>query len=177
MSELEAKRLMRAIPNPGKGILDGDDAITYQAKLEQLMYETELAYARNVMLMKYGVGGQMYTADQIMADMNQDSGIKAYGDDGKPTGQNMRGAANGKVLDVGLEDTETFLRGQWEQRKQQAMASGYNDAQAEALASQSMQEEFKFSGKREAPTGGGQDEEYEQYDPNPQGASMGIIPR
>jgi hypothetical protein len=47
MSIPEAQRIMQQVPNPGTGIFDGDDPVTYRAKLSDALDQTRLALARN----------------------------------------------------------------------------------------------------------------------------------
>lgn len=46
MSIPEAQRITQQVPNPGTGIFDGDDPITYRAKLNDVIDQTRLALAR-----------------------------------------------------------------------------------------------------------------------------------
>jgi hypothetical protein len=136
MSEAETDRLMRTIPNAGAGIFDGDGPMGYLSKLDTLMYETQLGYARNVMLMNYGVReGRPYTEDEILADMNQ-----------KTRGSKLRGRADGTVLGFSTEDTENFLHQQWNQRRSMKMAEGWSEAEAEQWATKDIQNEFQTTG-------------------------------
>ena len=52
MSIPEAQRILSQVPNAGTGILDGDDPITFKAKLDDVMKQTRLAVARNAYLKK-----------------------------------------------------------------------------------------------------------------------------
>lgn len=55
MSEAEADRLTQAMPNPGKGLLDGDDPISFEAKLKGALRQANLANIRYAMLLKKGL--------------------------------------------------------------------------------------------------------------------------
>lgn len=57
MSEAEAARLMRAMPNPGVGIFDGDSPTEFKAKLDNAVRTAQLAYARDAYLRKNGFAG------------------------------------------------------------------------------------------------------------------------
>ena len=52
MSNPEAARIMQQAPNPGTGIFDGDDPITYRAKMKDATDQTRLAVARRAWLKK-----------------------------------------------------------------------------------------------------------------------------
>jgi hypothetical protein len=52
MSNPEAARIMQQVPNPGTGIFDGDDPITYRAKMKDATDQTRLAVARRAWLKK-----------------------------------------------------------------------------------------------------------------------------
>lgn len=57
MSEAEAQRLMRAMPNPGTGLWDGDSPTEFRSKMESVIRQTKLAYARMSYLRKGGFAG------------------------------------------------------------------------------------------------------------------------
>lgn len=46
MTEAEAKRIMKGMPNPGDGLLNGDSPTEYQAKLESVLRELDKTVAR-----------------------------------------------------------------------------------------------------------------------------------
>jgi len=52
MSIPEAQRITQQVPNPGTGIFDGDDPVTYRSKLNDVLDQTRLALARNAWLKK-----------------------------------------------------------------------------------------------------------------------------
>ena len=52
MSLPEAARISQQVPDPGTGILDGDDPITYRAKMQDALDQTRLAVARRAWLKK-----------------------------------------------------------------------------------------------------------------------------
>lgn len=52
MSIPEAQRILSQVPNAGTGILDGDDPITFKAKLDDVIKQTTLAVARQAWLKK-----------------------------------------------------------------------------------------------------------------------------
>jgi hypothetical protein len=55
MSEKEADRIRKAMPDPGEGILDGDDPISFKAKLDNTMKKCKLAIVRYQMLLSKGL--------------------------------------------------------------------------------------------------------------------------
>lgn len=57
MSEAEAARLTRAMPNPGTGIFDGDSPTEFKAKMDNAVRMSQLAFARNSFLRKQGFQG------------------------------------------------------------------------------------------------------------------------
>jgi len=52
MSNPEAARIMQQVPNPGTGIFDGDDPVTYRAKMQDALNQTRLAIIRRAWLKK-----------------------------------------------------------------------------------------------------------------------------
>jgi len=55
MSEPEANRLRRAVPDPGDGIFDGDDPVTFLRKLDSVLGELNAANARAQTALEQGV--------------------------------------------------------------------------------------------------------------------------
>lgn len=55
MSEKEAERLTRGMPNPGQGLLDGDSPSEFRAKLEDVIAELRMAAARYHYIKKNGI--------------------------------------------------------------------------------------------------------------------------
>lgn len=55
MSELEAKRLMKAMPTPGMGLFDGDSPTEFRTKLKGVMKSLDRVTARNNYVAKYGL--------------------------------------------------------------------------------------------------------------------------
>ena len=55
MSELEAKRLMKAMPNPGIGMFDGDSPTQFKTKLDGVMQNLDRVIARNNYIQKHGL--------------------------------------------------------------------------------------------------------------------------
>lgn len=66
MSEAEAARLMRAMPNPGVGIFDGDSPTEFKAKLDNAIRSAQLAYARNAYLRRNGFAGTAEEAARMV---------------------------------------------------------------------------------------------------------------
>jgi len=54
MSEMEAQRILRGMPNPGQGIIDGDSPTEFKAKLDDAMKQTKMALARYTYIKKNG---------------------------------------------------------------------------------------------------------------------------
>ena len=55
LSEMEAKRIMAAAPNPGQGIFDGDSPTQFKAKMDAAINELTLANARSIYAAKVGI--------------------------------------------------------------------------------------------------------------------------
>ena len=55
MSELEAKRLMKAMPNPGMGLFDGDSPTQFKTKLNGVMKSLDRAIARQNYVLNHGL--------------------------------------------------------------------------------------------------------------------------
>ena len=55
MSAAEADRLMKAMPNPGTGLFDGDSPTEFKTKLDGVMRNLERAIARNSYVQKQGL--------------------------------------------------------------------------------------------------------------------------
>jgi hypothetical protein len=55
MSELEAKRLMKAMPSPGLGMFDGDSPTEFKTKLSGVMESLDRVIARNNYVAKHGL--------------------------------------------------------------------------------------------------------------------------
>lgn len=62
MSIPEAERIMRAMPNPGQGVFDGDGPTEFQAKLGAAVRSSQLALARYNYLKKSGFPGTVEEA-------------------------------------------------------------------------------------------------------------------
>jgi hypothetical protein len=54
MSEKEAERLMKGMPNPGQGMFDGDSPTEFKAKMDDVMSELRMAAARLNYVRKHG---------------------------------------------------------------------------------------------------------------------------
>jgi hypothetical protein len=55
MSEAEAQRILRGMPNPGQGLLDGDSPTEFKAKLDDAMRQTRLSLARYEYIKRNGI--------------------------------------------------------------------------------------------------------------------------
>jgi hypothetical protein len=66
ITEQEAKRLTKALPNPGTGIFDGDDPIDFESKMRDVMEEAKLSIARYNYLLANG-----WTDQQIVGSIKK----------------------------------------------------------------------------------------------------------
>lgn len=66
VTESEMKRILREIPNPGTGVMDGDDPITFKAKMDQTIKMANLGIARMYYMRKNGFGGDVNEAEKAM---------------------------------------------------------------------------------------------------------------
>ena len=76
MSEQEAQRILRGMPNPGQGLFDGDSPTEFKAKLDDAMKQTRMAVARGAYLKRQGMSledglGKGVTIDRMPALMNE----------------------------------------------------------------------------------------------------------
>jgi hypothetical protein len=76
MSEQEAQRILRGMPNPGQGIFDGDSPTEFKAKLDDAMKQTKQAVARLAYLKRNGMSledglGKGVTLDRMPQLMNE----------------------------------------------------------------------------------------------------------
>lgn len=55
MSEPEAQRILRGMPNPGQGVFDGDSPSEFKAKLEDSIKQTKMAVARLAYIKRKGM--------------------------------------------------------------------------------------------------------------------------
>jgi hypothetical protein len=55
MSEPEAQRILRGMPNPGQGITDGDSPTEFKSKLDDAMKQTKMALARYEYIKRNGM--------------------------------------------------------------------------------------------------------------------------
>jgi hypothetical protein len=70
MTNAEAARIMRAMPNPGEGIFDGDSPVQFKSKLDAAVYNSKLAIARYNYMRANGFTGN---ADEAARKMTLDS--------------------------------------------------------------------------------------------------------
>lgn len=66
MTNAEADRIMKAMPNPGAGIMDGDDPVSFKAKLDVAIRDAKHSIARYNFLRTQGFKG---TVEQAAAAM------------------------------------------------------------------------------------------------------------
>jgi hypothetical protein len=71
MSHNEAKRIMKAIPNPGDGFLSGDSPSEYQGKLDQAIKRSERSHARLQYINKHGL---KIITDKVMSEDPNETG-------------------------------------------------------------------------------------------------------
>ena len=79
MSEFEAKRLRKAIPDPGDTLFGGDDPITFKAKLDSAMREIAKAKARYTYYLNKGIQNvgemsRLTPLDTMPVAVNQETG-------------------------------------------------------------------------------------------------------
>ena len=80
MSEAEAKRILRGMPNPGQGLFDGDGPKAFKAKLDGVMKQAKLAEARLVYLKRNGMsltdasGREIVPLERMPSLMNERAG-------------------------------------------------------------------------------------------------------
>lgn len=55
MSNAEAERILKGMPNPGQGIFDGDDPVSFKAKLDDTIKAAKLAAARLTYIKRNGL--------------------------------------------------------------------------------------------------------------------------
>lgn len=55
MSEQEAQRILRGMPNPGQGLFDGDSPTEFKAKLDDAMKQTKMSLARYEYIKRNGM--------------------------------------------------------------------------------------------------------------------------
>ena len=76
MSEQEAQRILRGMPNPGQGLFDGDSPTEFKAKLDDAMKQTKMAVARSAYLKRQGMSledglGKGVSLDRMPSLMNE----------------------------------------------------------------------------------------------------------
>lgn len=55
MSEAEAQRILRGMPNPGQGVFDGDSPTEFKAKMDDAIKQTKLSLARYEYIKRNGI--------------------------------------------------------------------------------------------------------------------------
>ncbi len=103
MSEAEANRLRQGFPDPGEGIFDGDDPISFQAKMDGTMRQLSLVRGRTAWALKNGL---------IAPDTDAE-----------------RAAATLEGL-MSLDQFEQNLEARFQQLTEQNMAAGMNEQTA-----------------------------------------------
>lgn len=67
MSEAEADRIRKAMPDPGSGMFDGDSPTQFKAKLDDSLRQVKMAEARNVYLKRNGMSLMGADGEPLMA--------------------------------------------------------------------------------------------------------------
>lgn len=71
LSEMEAKRIMAAAPNPGQGLFDGDSPTEFKAKLDNTMRQVRMAEARYAYIKRRGFSINDVPLESMPAIMRQ----------------------------------------------------------------------------------------------------------
>ena len=71
MSEAEAQRILKGMPNPGEGVFDGDSPTEFKAKMDDAIKQTRLAEARLVYIKRNGMSIGDVTLDRMPTLMNE----------------------------------------------------------------------------------------------------------
>lgn len=71
MSNEEAKRILKGMPNPGEGIFDGDSPTEFKAKMDDAIKQTRLAEARLVYIKRNGLNIGDVDLDRMPRLMNE----------------------------------------------------------------------------------------------------------
>ena len=71
MGVQEADRIISSLPNPGTGIFDGDDATTFQSKLNGAIKEVKNALARSAYIKRNGMSINDVPLERMPALMNE----------------------------------------------------------------------------------------------------------
>lgn len=80
MSEAEAGRIIRGLPNPGTSLFDGDSPVEFKAKLDDAIKMSKMAEARFVYMKRNGMslsdaaGNPVISLDQMPSVMNKRGG-------------------------------------------------------------------------------------------------------
>lgn len=71
MSEKEAERITRGMPNPGQGLFDGDGPTEFKSKLDDAMTQTKMALARFEYIKRNGMSMDHVTLERMPKIINQ----------------------------------------------------------------------------------------------------------
>jgi hypothetical protein len=79
MSEAEAQRILKGMPSPGQGLLDGDSPTEFKSKLDDAMKQTKMALARYEYIKRNGIaltdnGGNAVVPLERMPQIMNDRG-------------------------------------------------------------------------------------------------------
>jgi hypothetical protein len=100
MSEAEAQRILKGMPNPGQGLFDGDSPTEFKAKLDDAISQTKRAIARSAYLKRQGMSledglGKGVSLDSMPQIINErgkaiEAELKKSGVTGKPLERAIR---------------------------------------------------------------------------------------
>lgn len=71
MTNAEAERIMRGLPNPGTGLFDGDSPTEFKAKLDDALKQSRMAEARLVYIKRNGMSIGDVSLDRMPRIMNE----------------------------------------------------------------------------------------------------------
>ena len=71
MTDAEAARILRGLPNPGTGLMDGDSPTEFKAKLDDALKQTRMAEARLVYIRRRGMSLGDVELNQMPSLMNK----------------------------------------------------------------------------------------------------------
>lgn len=77
MSEQEAQRILKGMPNPGQGVFDGDSPTEFKSKMDDAIRVTKMALARSTYIKRNGIalsdkdGNAVISLDRMPSLMNE----------------------------------------------------------------------------------------------------------
>ena len=75
MTNAEAERILRGLPNPGTGLFDGDSPVEFKAKMDDAIKQSRLAEARLVYVKRNGMNVADISLDRMPRLMNERGGV------------------------------------------------------------------------------------------------------